>query len=172
MQGKKRQTRDLEFLPSPQSIKKDQERNQPCAVSQTGATMKPEQQPWEKISSQNLYLFNSPHLLLLTLSVEITLDFPLFSHLKLLGTMRELNIILKAVKHFLIKKNANLCVQHLPIFQEISYILASKHDTGCKCMIRCHYVQVHFNFIIGEHAVSYFKGRVLGSVGNMHSGCV
>ena len=130
MQGKKRQTRDLEFLPSPQSIKKDQERNQPCAVSQTGATMKPEQQPWEKISSQNLYLFNSPHLLLLTLSVEITLDFPLFSHLKLLGTMRELNIILKAVKHFLIKKMLTYVFSISPSFRKFHTYLPPNMTLG------------------------------------------
>lgn len=38
----------------------------------------------------------------LTLSVETTFSFPLFSHL--LGKRRELNTILKAVKDFVIKK--------------------------------------------------------------------
>ena len=42
----------------------------------------------------------------LTLSVETTFSFPLFSHL--LGKRRELNTILKAMKDFVIKKKMML----------------------------------------------------------------
>lgn len=108
----------------------------------------------------------------LTLSVETTFNLPLFSHLQLLGTMRELNTILKAMQHFLIKKNdANLCVQYFPVFQKISHILASEFSIGCEYTIRYHYIQVHLNFIIGWHIVNDFKRMVLCLVDNMYSGC-